>query len=122
MGFDLHIKLVLHMCPDTGKPFYYNKDDFRKMYDISEINVPEEYRKYLVIRGHFLHVYTRVFNEEDRFEVDTSEFLDEFPSWKITRADDKYDDYWTEQDHRSFKALLKWTVQQPAFFVVSWSY
>ncbi len=121
MGFDLFIGLHLHMCDETGKPYYFGKN-IEKKYDISEIMVPKQFHKYLQLRGHFLHAYTRHFNQENRFEVDVGEFLEGFPKWKEVKSDSSYDDYWTKEDHLAFKALLKWCEEQACYFNVSWSY
>ncbi len=121
MGFDLFIGIKFNMCPHTGKPYYYGKD-VQKMYDISEIVVPTEFRDYLQLRGHFLHAYTRDFNQENRFEVEVGEFLDGFPKWTEVKSDPMYDDYWTKQNHLTFKSLLKWCQEQQCIFNVSWSY
>jgi hypothetical protein len=123
MGFDLYVQLVLNMCPNEGKPYYYSRDDFKKLYDISPIVVPTHLRKYVELRGHFLHAYTRHFNEQDRFVVEVCEFLEDFPSWEDVVADDSYSIYdWEEKDHTLFKELLEWCQAQNVFFNVNWSY
>jgi hypothetical protein len=122
MGFDLSFDLLLHMCDETGKPFYYSRKKFEKLYDISGIIVPQHLRGSLQLRGHFLHIYTRAFNADERFSVEVDEFLDSFPSWEDVESDSCYDDYWTEKDHKNFKELLEWCVKQDMYFRVTWSY
>lgn len=122
MGFDLFIHLKLTMCENTGKPYYFDKSLVKK-YDYPEINIPEELRKYLYGRGHFFHAYVDPIEDQDiGFEVDVCEFLDSFPDWKEVTEHDRYDDYWTEEDHNNFKALLECLESLPYPFSVSWSY
>ncbi len=125
MGFDLYISVKFHMCDGTGKPYYITRKDYSKCYDISAIVVPEHLRKYCYHRGGYLHAYTDTFNVEERFEVEASEFLENFPTWEDVSGyegfEEKYD-FWNEDDHNMFKELLEWCVKQDAFFHAEWSY
>jgi len=128
MGFDLFIHMTLHMCPETGKPYYYGYNYEKhsdKMYELPTVNIPEELRKYLYGRGHHFHVYTDKFNRKDIFEVSVETFLERFPSWKRFEDSDYFEDDpegWTREDHKNFKKLLKFLSEQSIGFTVSWSY
>jgi hypothetical protein len=124
MGFDLYIHMNLTMDETTGKPFYYGKN-YEKIYELPSIEIPEELRKYLYGRGHHFHVYTDKFNRKDIFEVNVNTFLERFPSWTRFTESDYYEDdpdWWTREDHKNFKKLLKFLADQPIGFTVSWSY
>ncbi len=123
MGFDIDITMTLHMCPKTGKPFYYDRKTFTKIYDISEIVVPEQLQNYLVGRGHIFHAYTEHFNENDIYDVSVYDFLEKYPSWEDVKQHRYHeDDYWTEKDHDNFRILLQWCEAQSLSFRVVWSY
>jgi len=124
MGFDLFIHMTMLMDAETGKPFYYGKNG-EKVYELPVVEIPEELRKYLYGRGHHFHVYTEKFNRKDIFEVSVSTFLERFPSWRKFEESDYYaeePDYWTREDHKNFKKLLKHLESQSPGFTVSWSY
>ena len=121
MGFDLNIEMCLHMCPDTGKPYYYGKN-FEKVYEIPSLEIPNELKPYLEQRGHYLHAYTFGWNEEEIYSTDLESFLEEFPDWEDVVDHPSYDEYWTEEDHNKFKKLLIILSACRASFRVSWSY
>ncbi len=130
MGFDICITLNLMMCPETGKPFAYGSDpvtgQFTKLYDFSNLVVPEHLRPYLSGRGHLFHAYTdHLQHDNPGLEVDLQEFLEFYPSWEDVQTHssyDKEDDYWQEEDHTKFKELLEWCAKSPYNFNVCWSY
>lgn len=130
MGFDLYIQLSLTMCPETGKPYYYGTTKetgkFEKIYELPDIEIPKQYRKYLYGRGHFFHVYTDYFNENDVFDVSTNVFLEHYPTWETFTQSSYYTDddpdAWTKEDHIGFKKLLTYLSKQDLPFAVSWSY
>lgn len=126
MGFDINVEMILHMCPEKGKPYFYRWNEetkiIEKVYGLPELVVPEKFRNYLVGRGHHFHAYTADFNEEQRYTVSAGEFLDKYPRWKDVKTDPSYEEGWLKQDHRGFKSLLKWCCNQDVPFRVSWSY
>lgn len=130
MGFDINVNMVLHMCPKTGKPFYYGynkqQNNYEKIYELPTLVVPEKMCEYLVGRGHLFHAYTDHFNEEDVFDVSVEVFLNEYPPWEDVQQSDYFRDdevdYWNEEDHEGFKRLLEWCTQQTVPFRVNWSY
>lgn len=126
MGFDFVIQLCFSLCSKTGKPFIYKLDTLEKDYKLPEIVIPEEYRRFLQMRGHFLHIYTDELNEDDMFSTDIQDLLEYFPSWKEITENPEYsedlDDYWTEKDHDEFRVALEWFADQPYHFRASWSY
>ncbi len=125
MGFDFFISMVFNVCPSMGRPYYINSK-WEKEYDLSTLEVPEEYRKFFQLRGHFLHAYTEDWNDKDIFNVHLEDFLEEFPSWETVKEwleQHGYDqDEWPEADHKAFKACLEWCVEQSVNFYVYWSY
>ena len=130
MGFDLFIQLCLHMCPERGKPFYYgtNPDTGKidKIYELPQVEIPKKYRKYLYGRGHYLHVYTGYFNQNDVYDVSTNVFLEHFPTWDTFAESEYYTDddpdAWTQENHEGFRKLLVYLSKQEYPFAVSWSY
>lgn len=129
MGFDINITLVLQMCEETGKPFYYKhskKEGFVQVFEMPNIDVPKSLRKYLRGRGHLFHAYTDIFNDQEIFETHVERFLEEFPSWEQVMSYEAYRDdipeFWNEDDHNNFKKLLEWCSVQDCSFRISWSY
>ena len=126
MGFDFYIKLRLSLCETTGKPCFYEYIDgtFKINYDIGSITVPEEYRRFLTMRGHHMRLYTEDVNiSQDYYDADISELLEVFPSWDEVEESTlvkRYD--WTKQDHDAFYAALEWFNKQSYTFYASWSY
>ena len=126
MGFDFYIKLRLSLCETTGKPCFYDYTDgtFKINYDVSSITVPEEYRRFLTMRGHYMQLYTQdVDISNDCFDADISQLLEVFPEWKDIESSELSKRYeWTEKDHNAFHEALKWFNKQKCAFYVSWSY
>jgi hypothetical protein len=125
MGFDFSIQLCLHLCPTTGKPFVYDRE-FKKVYTFPTVEVPEEYRRFVQLRGSFLHVYTDFYNEKDIYQVPVEGILDAFPSWEAVKESSWYEGCdgwdWSEEDHDTFRKALEWFAEQPYSFQASWSY
>ena len=122
MGFDLYISCSIRMCHETGKLFFY-RNDLTKDYTIPAIVVPEEYRRFLKQRGHYLRLYT--LRVTDELSTSVENFLDKFPDWSEILEDDdyeNYEDFWEESDHNSFKETLAWLAKQEIGFMVSWDY
>lgn len=122
MGFDIHIQMILYMCPASGKPYSYMNSE--KAYGLPDVIVPKKLCKYLVGRGHIFHAYTEYFNSQETYCVSAEEFLEHFPSWEEVVEHENYsdEDGWAVEDHRGFQALLEWCVTQEVSFQVSWSY
>lgn len=123
MGFDFLIQLVLHICPETGKPFVYS--GLKRDFSIPELNIPKEHRRFIQQRGSIFHAYTYTFNEENIYTVDIYRLLEEFPEWTTVKESAWYggwEDDWTEEDHNDFKEALTWFKQQPFSYQASWSY
>ena len=47
--------------------------------------------EYLEGRGKIFHVYTEIFNNENRFDVDVEEFLESYPDWDDVKESPYYD-------------------------------
>ena len=127
MGFDINIMLVLQMCPVEGKPFYYSYNEKKgvvKIFDVQPIPIPKELREYLVGRGHVFHAYTGLYNDDDIFETDVSQFLSTYPSWEEVVDNPSYEDEcgWTQEDHDRFKKLLKLLTESNLPYRIGWSY
>ena len=124
MGFDINIQMVLQMCNQTGKPYYYNKK-FERVYTMPSMTVPKELVPYFTERGPVLYAYTELFNKDERYSVDVEEFLEHYPSWDTIQEHSSYEgceDWWTEDYHKNFKKLLEWCMAQDVTFRISWSY
>lgn len=126
MGFDFFIMMELQMCERTGVPYFtkYNPETKirERCHTIPMIEVPEDLRRYLSIRGHHMAAYVGFNNEY----TDTVEMLlEEFPDWETVLENEAVQEdpeYWTEDDHEKFRALLEWCVQQDVSFRAHWSY
>lgn len=124
MGFDINIEMVLRMCNQTGKPYYYNKKG-ECVYEMPSITVPKELVPYFTERGHVFYAYTEFFNDKERYSVYVEDFLEHYPSWDAVQGHSSYDgceDWWTEDYHINFKKLLEWCIEQDITFRISWSY
>jgi hypothetical protein len=124
MGFDLNIHADLLICSDTGKPYFYIPDGSRmRIYDLSKLVVPKEYRRFLNQRGSIFHAYTTcVFENNDITSVSVYEFLEKYPSWEDVKTYDEECNYWTEKDHNEFKAALEWFNHDYIHYRIDWSY
>ena len=132
MGFDFTISLALNMCPKTGKPFFYEAafGYCVKNYTLPDIQVPEDLREYLELRGHHLHAYVEHWDATNLYDVSAERMLDSFPSWEQYKKssfaefpeDSDDEDSWNEKDHNSLRTLLEWCCRQGVSFHVSWSY
>ena len=115
MGFDMMIELHLSMCPTNGKPYAW-KDSDKVYVDLNDYIIPEEYRKWIQLRGSHLYAYIQ-WCDESTTSCEIAYFLEFFPEWEEV---DEHD-WWTEEDHRAFKATLEYLIQRPGY-VISWSY
>jgi hypothetical protein len=127
MGFDFNIQVCFSLCTVTGKPYFWKKEKLEKDYNLPTIVVPEEHRRFLQLRGRFLHIYTDILNENNTFSADIDTLLDNFPTWEDIENDSCYSEYanhceWTEEDHNNFKAALEWFQSQPYYYNADWSY
>jgi hypothetical protein len=124
MGFDLNISTDLMICSDTGKPYFYIPDGSRmRIYDLSKLVVPKEYRRFLNQRGSIFHAYTTcVFENDDITNVSVYEFLEKYPSWTDVKTYDEECTYWTEKDHNEFKTALEWFNKDCIQYRINWSY
>jgi len=123
MGFDLSINLNLGLDLKTGLPYVWGKDYEHIPYVPSEFEVPEKYRKWIEQRGHHFHIYIKKFDAHGH-TVYAEQFLCEYPSWLTVKkeiGDNCEYEYWTEEDHNSFKEALEWFTSKNNF-VVDWSY
>ena len=120
MGFDLWISCSLSVCQETGRPYFLGKNG-AKEFDLGKIvPVPEEYRRFLRMRGPMMYEYTRSFGQYETI-VDAVMFLDGFPPWDEVEKDER-DEPWTSLDHNKFYAAVEWLAHQDATYLVNWSY
>jgi len=127
MGFDLNIKADLQICSDTGKPYFYIDNGHispsMRIYDLSKLAVPKEYRRFLNMRGGILHAYTtNVFEDNNITNMAVYEFLEKYPLWMDVKTYDEEQTYWTEKDHDEFKVALEWFSNDCIQYRIDWSY
>lgn len=127
MGFDFNILYGFFICPKTGKPYAFKDDDTKLTQDFTlQVSpLPEQYRRFVQLRGPWLHVYTEEFSTQDIFTVPISRLLEIFPSWDYVKASafcDMLEDEWTEEDHHGFKAALEWFEARGHPAYATWSY
>lgn len=122
MGFDFNIHMELYMCGHSGKPYYYSRDSFEKIYTIPIIIVPEPHRRFCSGRGHLFGLYIQPFTNTYSCSVNT--FLDHFPLWEEIVNDTGFHQWadWTEDDHNAFRAAIVWFTKQDVEFTINWSY
>jgi hypothetical protein len=128
MGFDLFIRCEMMLCPETGKPYCFGTDadnNLTRIYDLSFITIPKEHRRFLTLRGSFLHVYTtNLMDSSDVCDTSVNEILEKYPTWAdVQEFDSDLGDYWTESDHNAFQKALEWFVNDSFIqYRVHWSY
>ncbi len=123
MGFDFYLKISVQVDPATGLPFVWGKNSTKLPYDPEGWRLPEEFREFAQMRGHFLHLYTDTLEQKYRcYELDPGTFLSHYPTWSeiADRIDFEYDD-WNEEKHNRFKRCLKWCDNKGGY-VPEWSY
>ena len=121
MGFDLWISCSLSVCQETGRPYFLRKNGV-KDFDLTHLPVvPEEYRRFIQLRGHVLYEYTRSFAKHET-TVDAVMFLDGFPQWDEVEQDEGDSTVWTSLDHNKFFAAVEWFAYSEAAYLVNWSY
>jgi len=119
MGFDMSISCNLSVCQATGRPYFIGKNG-AKVFDLAQIAVvPEEFRRFLQLRGPVFYEYTRSFGEYETI-VDAVMFLDGFPPWD--EVEEYADRKWDSTDHNKFYAAVQWFVNADVNYLVSWSY
>jgi hypothetical protein len=119
MGFDMSISCALSVCHETGRQYFVGKNG-GKVFDLAQIAVvPEEFRRFLQLRGPVFYEYTRSFGQYETI-VDAAIFLDGFPPWDEVECDEGCG--WTSNDHNKFYAALEWFANADANYIVSWSY
>jgi hypothetical protein len=119
MGFDMWISCNLSMCQETGRHYFLRKNGVKE-FDLTRIPVvPEEFRRFIQLRGSVLYEYTRSFPIHET-TVDAMMFLERFPPWMEIEQDEG--DSWTSLDHNKFFAAIEWFAYGDATYLVSWSY
>jgi hypothetical protein len=113
MGFDLHIMLNLLIDENNGLAIVY-KNGAKNVFDVSEYQVPAQYRRFILQRGHWFHTYVVQFEGNT---ISTDELLKHYPDWK----DAVVEDDWTKEDHDEFKKALEWFAWK-GNYIVTWSY
>lgn len=118
MGFYIHIYSMVNLCPETGKPFYYGPN-FEKIYDIPNIIIPEQYRRFLYERNSIYHAYM----SGDSYYDSVDMVVDTFPTWEQVKnlypdAEEEYE--WTEKDHTLFHNAIEWFASQPIGYIIHW--
>lgn len=127
MGFDLYIGLEYHLCPETGKPYYFSKKTLEKVYKLPELKIPDHLKKYLQGRGGIFHKYVEEFDSNNVTRTDVDSFLLEYPLWDQVKDSDWYDEswegIWDEKQHDEFRELLVHLSETyDCYFNIDWSY
>jgi len=113
MGFDIFISLNLLLDPKSGQPYTYSDEGIRCPVSLADFTIPEQFRKYVQMRGSHFHDYIKPFNG---YIVSVEDFLDKYPEWTDNN------EYWTKANHDGFKEALEWFVKKKVSFNISWSY
>ena len=121
MGFDLWISCSLSVCQETGRHYFLRKNGVKE-FDVTQLPVvPEEFRRFLHLRGHVLYEYTRSFPINET-TVDAMMFLERFPPWDEVEQDDGDSTVWTSLDHTKFFSAIEWFAYSEATYLVNWTY
>jgi len=121
MGFDFDILLSLRIDKATGLPIVgwttpvpYSPEDHQ---------VPENFRKFLKMRGHHLRYYTQTAElDSGGTLVDAASFKFYFPTWESINDECDWSNYdWSEELHHEFKEAVTWFAEKD-IFTVQWSY
>ena len=121
MGFDMWIACALSVCQETGRHYLLRKNGVKE-FDLTRIPVvPEEFRRFIQLRGHVLYEYTRSFAKHET-TVDAVMFLERFPPWDEVEQDEGDPTSWTSLDHNKFFAAIEWFAYSEASYLVNWSY
>jgi hypothetical protein len=124
MGFDIHIYCSFSICKETGKLFYYGgPSGLQKIYDISNIVIPEEHREFVRMRGHLFGIYTRFITDE--MSTSVTNFVDKYPEWSDIMESSDFEEcasHWNEDMHDRFYAALKWFADQQMCYMICWDY
>lgn len=90
-----------------------------KLY-VTDLTVPEEYRRFLDEKGPWFRAYMR----DDRWMDDMCDVLQEFPTWEYVKEQfprETSSEYgWTKKDHDLFYEAVKWFGTQKQSFIVIW--
>ena len=122
MGFDLNIIVNINIDEVTGLPYILQLNPLvKKPYNPEDYKIPEEYRKWIVQRGHHFHAYIKYF-DDSTIQCDVDIFLHYYPKWEDAKYNILDEDEWKEEDHNEFKKCLKWLVSKPGVFGIRWSY
>ena len=120
MGFDLWISCNLSLCQETGRPYFLRKNGVKE-FDLTQLPVvPEEFRRFIHMRGPVLYEYTRSFPINET-TVDAAMFLERFPPWDEVERDED-NDTWSSLDHNKFFAAIEWFAYSEASYLVNWTY
>ena len=124
MGFDWNLEITTYIDPATGLPIVWHPSELRKIPYVPELwRLPDDFRRFAVMRGQHLHAYTNKIEEsENRYSCDANTFLALFPTWQRVKAylGDEYD-YWSEEDHMQFLKCIKWCASKGGYSM-SWSW
>ena len=113
------ISCALNMCKDTGRPYFIRKNG-ETVFDLLLIpEVPQEFRRFLQLRGNVFYEYTRSFGQYETI-VDAEVFIDGFPSWDEVEREEG--ETWTALDHNKFYAAIDWFANADINYLVNWSY
>ena len=116
----MSISCALSVCVETGRHYFVGKNG-ETVFDLTQIAVvPEEFRRFLQLRGTVFQEYTRSFGQYETI-VDAAIFLDGFPPWDEVETDES--EVWCSNDHNKFYVALEWFANiADANYIVSWSY
>lgn len=129
MGFDFYVRLSLSISEETGLPFVYKHDPSTKTlkrvsYESEKFRIPDQWKKFLYIRGHHMNYYIDAIETNGYgCSVSMDVFQHYFPKWENIEVEFKEAryDYWTEETHAEFEAFVKWCSKK-GNFEAQWSY
>lgn len=118
------LTLRMFFDPMSGHALVYSiKDEERIPFKPEDWQIPEEFRRFMEMRGDYINHYVR---RVDRIlnlhEIDAEIFLDiYFPQWINMKDKEEWDKYdWNEETHNQFRKCLEWCVSKGRFNI-SWA-
>ena len=124
MGFDFYMTINVRVDSATGMPFVWGKNSTKLPYDPEAWCLPEEFREFAQLRGHFLRHYTDPIEKMfgNTYEVYVETLLFEFPKWsEISDRIGFFYDEWDEAKHNHFRKCLEWCADKGGYRA-EWSY
>ena len=121
MAYQMKLQMITMICPETGRPFYYDENEV-KNFDLSSLRIPDGLTKYTKVKGDFLIHYIDRYKYMNRgTSLDIDQVLQVHPLWDDIEEHFEEEASWTKEDHVSLTILFEWCKKQKVQYRISWS-